>query len=309
MPVDLRLLRYFVAVADAGSVSAAARAVHVAQPSLSRQLRGLERQLGLSLFDRGEGRLTLSSAGRSFLPVARDLLARADLATRAAAALRTGALRDLTISCPATTLTDVIAPFLATWTDEDPMPSVWERLPARIYPSLEAGADLAVGTAPPPAALASLPLASLPVWAYVRPDHPWASRGSVRLPDLAREHLLVLGTEQHSRQALDAAALGAGLGPDRLTEFTTAEVAQAVAAAGRGVAIVSDDPRFGLVPLRVRHDRVDLMIRLHAAWLPDHHAAGVLADVARRLNAFCESRYAGSRVAGQERAAGPTMST
>lgn len=290
--MDLRLLRYFVAVVDTGSVTAAARRVRVAQPSLSRQVRGLEHQLGLALFDRVDGRLTLSSAGRQFLPVARDLLARADLATRAAAAIRDGALTDVTISCPATTLTDVLAPFLATWTDADPMPRVWEKLPAEIYPSLAAGADLAVGTAPPPASLASLPLASLPVWAYVRPDHPWASRGAVRLAELADQPLLVLRPDQHSRQALDAAVLGAGVGLDDTTEFATAEVAQAVAAAGRGVAIVSDDPRFGLVPLRVRRERTHLVIRLHAAWLPDHHAAATLALLARRLNAFCESRYA-----------------
>lgn len=295
LPMDLRLLRYFVAVADAGSVTAAAREVHVAQPSLSRQLRGLEGHLGLTLFDRGEGRLTLSSAGRHFLPVARDLLARADLAARAAASLRDGALTELTVSCPATTLTDVIAPFLATWGPADPMPTVWERLPAQIYPSLDVGADLAVGTTPPPAALASHPLASLPVWAYVRPDHPWAGLGSVDLARLTEEHLLLLGPEQHSRQAFDAAVLGSGVGVPAVTEFGTAEVAQAVAAAGRGVAIVSDDPRFGLVPLRVRPDPAragaSLLIRLYAAWRPDHHATGLLADVAHRLNAFCETRY------------------
>lgn len=290
--MDLRLLRYFVAVVDAGSVTAAAREVHVAQPSLSRQVRGLEHHLGLTLFDRADGRLTLSSAGQRFLPIARDLLARADLAARAAAAIRDGALTDVTISCPATTLTDVIAPFLATWTSDDPMPTVWERLPAQIYPSLTSGADLAVGTAPPPASRASLPLASLPVWAYVRSDHPWSARDSVRLADLVDQPLLLLGPEQHSRQALDAAFLDAGVGHGDVTEFSTSEVAQAVAAAGRGIAIVSDDPRFGLVPLRIRHDRRDLVIRLHAAWLPDHHAADELDTIARRLNGFCESRYA-----------------
>lgn len=296
--MDLRLLRYFVAVAETGSVSAAARAVRVAQPSLSRQLSGLERQLGLTLFDRGEGRrLSLSSAGRHFLPVAKELLVRAELAGRAADALREGALRDLTISCPATTLTDVIAPFLSTWGSDDPMPTVWAKLPADIYPSLDAGADLAVGTTAPPGSLASLPLASLPVWAYVRADHPWAERGtpgSVDLAELTGEPLLLLSPEQHSRQALDAALLGAGVGLDAVTELTTAEVAQALAAAGRGVAIVSDDPRFGLVPLRITQGGergATLTISLHAAWRRDHHAAGVLQDLARRLNAFCESRY------------------
>lgn len=293
--MELRLLRYFVAVADAGSVTAAAREIHVAQPSLSRQLRGLERQLGVTLFVRGEGRLALTSAGRHFLPIARDVVARADLASRAATAIRDGALSSITISCPGTTLTDVIAPFLATWGPEDPMPAVWEKLPSQIYPSVESGADLAVGTVPPPAHLASLPLASLPVWAYLRADHPWAGRSSVRLDELVDEHLLLLGPEQHSRQALDAALRASGMGLGAVTEFGTPEVAQAVAAAGRGIAIVSDDPRFGLVPVRIDTRRESggglLVIRLHAAWMADHHAARVLEDVARRLNAFCASRY------------------
>src|SRR5262249_29975187 len=76
--MDLHTLRYFVAVADTGTVSAAAEVVRVTQPSLSRQLRGLERDLGVALFERGHGRLTLSPAGRQLLPRVRDLLTRAD---------------------------------------------------------------------------------------------------------------------------------------------------------------------------------------------------------------------------------------
>ena len=291
--MELRLLRYFLAVVDAGSVTGASRVVHVAQPSLSRQLRELERRLDLTLFTRGEGRLVLTSAGRHFLPIARELVARADLAASAAAALRHGAMTTMTISCPGTTLTDVIAPFLATWGPSDPMPTVEERLPAQIYPSVETGADLAIGTVPPPGHLAGLPLASLPVWAYVRPDHRWADRGSVQLPELAEEHLLLLGPEQHSRQALDTAVQGAGTRLGAATEVGTPEVAQAVAAAGRGVAIVSDDPRFGLVPLAVEGDGELVVVRLYAAWRADHHAAEVVAEVARRLNAFCAARYPG----------------
>lgn len=292
--MELRLLRYFLAVADAGSVTAAARTVRVAQPSLSRQLRTLERTLGLSLFARGEGRLVLTSAGRHFLPIARDLVARADQASRAAAAIRDGAMSSITITSPGTTLTDVIAPFLATWGPDDPMPTVWEKLPAQIYPSVEAGADLAVGTVPPPAHLTGLPLAALPVWALVPATHSWAERTTVGLTELTDEHLLVLGGEQHSRQALDAALQDAGLGLGTVTEFGTPEVAQAVAAAGRGVAIMSDDPRFGLVPVRIEHPAGHggaLVIRLYAAWSGDHHAAGVVEGLARRLNAFCESRH------------------
>ena len=76
--MELRTLGYFVAVADAGSVSAAAVAVHVTQPAISRQLRQLEHDLGVDLFVRSAGRLRLSAAGREFLPHARDVLRRAD---------------------------------------------------------------------------------------------------------------------------------------------------------------------------------------------------------------------------------------
>ena len=60
--VDLRLLRCFIAVADAGSVTAAAQQLYVSQPSLSRQLHRLEREIGLVLFRPVDGRLVLTSA-------------------------------------------------------------------------------------------------------------------------------------------------------------------------------------------------------------------------------------------------------
>uniref|UniRef100_UPI00117DA869 helix-turn-helix domain-containing protein n=1 Tax=Streptomyces sp. NRRL B-24572 TaxID=1962156 RepID=UPI00117DA869 len=62
--MELRVLRYFLAVAEAESVTAAARKVYVAQPSLSRQLGALEKDLGVSLFTRRPGSLTLNAAGR-----------------------------------------------------------------------------------------------------------------------------------------------------------------------------------------------------------------------------------------------------
>lgn len=284
-------MRYFLAVADTGSVTAAAHELHLTQPSLSRSIQALERQLGLTLFDRRDNRLSLTSAGRQLVTVFRDLVERADLAVRAVDVIRAGGLPEITISCPGTTLTDVIAPFLATWRTDDPMPSVWEELPTTVYESLRSGADLAIGTERPPSSLAVHPVAVLPLFAYVPPDHDLASKGSVRLQDLAAEDLLVLPPEQHARRAIDGALRDAGIAPRSQTEFGTPEVAQALAAAGRGVAIVSDDPRFGLVPLAITRKGGSVMIRLFAAWVPDHHAAPALSDLAHRLSAFCEERY------------------
>nr|WP_240955840.1 LysR family transcriptional regulator [Micromonospora sp. HNM0581] len=287
----MRTLRYLLAVVDAGSVSAAARQVHVSQPALSRQLHRLEQSLGIRMFDQRDGRLTLNSAGLEFLPIARDLVARADLALQAAAAIRTGTLTSVTISCPGTTLTDVIAPFLATWDSTDPLPRVWEESPPAIYASLQRGADLAIGTEPPPRELSCTPIATLPVWAYVNGTHRWRDRQVVQVVDVVAEHLLLLSPAQHARRALDRAVGSAGLGYRQVTEFGTPEVAQAVAAAGRGVAVVSDDTRFGLHPVAIAAGRARLSISLYAAWPRGHHADAALRLIANRLSGFCTSRY------------------
>ena len=85
--MELRTFRYFVAVADAGSVNAAAHTLHLTQPSLARQLRRLERRLGLPLLQLQSGRTVLTPTGHRFLPYARGLLATADATLAVAAAL------------------------------------------------------------------------------------------------------------------------------------------------------------------------------------------------------------------------------
>jgi DNA-binding transcriptional LysR family regulator len=289
--VELRALRCFVAVADSGSVSLAAQRLHTAQPSLSRQLQRFEAELGLALFDRSQRRLVLSPAGRRFLPVARDLVTRAELARETVAALREGAPGSVVLSAPHTTATDVVAPFLATWGPADPLPTLWEAPSREAYAALDRGADLAIGAETPPRHLRSLVVADLPVWAYVRAEHPWGSRDSIGLADLVAEKLLVLEAEQHSRIALERALAAADLPLGPVVEFRTAEVAQAVAAAGRGVAVVSDDPRYDLVPVQITGRAGEVSIRLRAAWSGDHHAAATLRDLATRLRTFSRERY------------------
>ena len=93
--LDLRLVRYFVAVADHLNFGRAATALYVPQPSLSRQIRSLEQELGARLFDRTTQGTQLSAAGEVFLPLARELLRAAD---EAAARARAVALpRQITI--------------------------------------------------------------------------------------------------------------------------------------------------------------------------------------------------------------------
>src|SRR5271169_1994065 len=83
--MELRHLRYFIAVAEEGSFSnAAERRLHTAQPSLSRQIRDLELEVGVKLLERKARGIALTAAGRIFLDHARLLLMQLEAATEAA---------------------------------------------------------------------------------------------------------------------------------------------------------------------------------------------------------------------------------
>ena len=83
--MELRHLRYFVAVAEAGSVTLAAqKRLHTAQPSLSRQIRALEEEVGVPLMTRGVRGMVLTAAGQAFLEHAKLILAQTHVATEAA---------------------------------------------------------------------------------------------------------------------------------------------------------------------------------------------------------------------------------
>src|SRR2546427_9362709 len=79
--MELRHLRYFVAVAEEGNLTVAAgRRLHTSQPSLSRQIRDLEYEVGTELLTRGARGVELTAAGRAFLDHARLVLAQVDAA-------------------------------------------------------------------------------------------------------------------------------------------------------------------------------------------------------------------------------------
>jgi LysR family hca operon transcriptional activator len=83
--MELRHLRYFIAVADAGSLTVAAeQKLHTSQPSLSRQIRDLEQEVGTSVLNRSAQGIELTSAGKAFLDHARMVLIQADAAKEAA---------------------------------------------------------------------------------------------------------------------------------------------------------------------------------------------------------------------------------
>ena len=295
--LELRLLRYFVAVADEGSVTGAASAVRVTQPSVSRQIRQLEEIVGASLFERSGGRLRLSAAGRVFLPVARDLLRRADVATDYLRAATEPRAISLSLVAPETTVGDVIAPFLAQRSGEVASVIVREAIPDAVFGDVLAGnADVGISSGTALAGLASRPVIRFAVLAYVPAGDELAHHRSVRLEELVNRPLIVLGAGHGTRRVFDNAVTEAGLRYTIAAEANVGHVAQAMAVSGQGVAVVTDDRRYGLRPVFIEAGGGRLMLPLFAAWSPTHYAVSAIEALVGELAAYAETRY-GSRAA------------
>jgi len=197
--IELRHLRYFVAVAEELNFSRAADRLHMAQPPLSAAIRQLEQQLGAELLLRTTREVRLTEAGRMFLDGARRTLAeleRAQSDARRAAAGDTGRLRiAFSWSMRFETLPALGQAFRASHPDVELLTEeMWN---ARMLPSLRSGAiDAAVALCPEIAADFSYePIRSETLIAVAADTHPLAGRESAALNALADDAFLMFPRE------------------------------------------------------------------------------------------------------------------
>lgn len=298
--MELRHLRSFLAVAEDGTVTAAASRLHLAQPALSRQLRRLEKDVGVTLFTRNGPRLALTDAGRHMLGVAADIVTRADRATMAAQRMANGYLTRVAVAAASTTIDYVLAPFAATLCEEDPFVSAHSVAADAVHQAVLNDHDIGLSAASPPVSpLAWRWLTSVPLRAYVAPDHAWAERRNIPLAELVGSPLLLPNPHDPTRAVFDEAVNQAELRYEVYQEVEWPALSQGLAAANRGIAVVTDLERLGAIPLFIVNEHNDpVLLPIHACWNPSHYAADALANFAGRLRQFSDTvvREAAERI-------------
>jgi LysR family transcriptional regulator, benzoate and cis,cis-muconate-responsive activator of ben and cat genes len=203
--VELRHLRYFVAVAEMENVSRAALKLHVSQPALSRQIRDLEDEIGFFLLERTAKSVRLTDAGRKFLDNARALLQNADEAVTKARAVAGVETTELHVGYSPTPTAEILPKILRAF--QRAMPNVhvrshdWSN--KDILDGIRDG-RLQLGLIIPPAKASALhdlryeELFHERVSVAVAPQHPFARRRAVPIAEVVAEPLIGLTREDYS---------------------------------------------------------------------------------------------------------------
>ena len=286
--MDLRHLRYFVAVAEERHFGRAAERLHMAQPPLSQQIRQLEAELGVELLHRTTRRVDLTEAGRAYLERARAILADVDEAGHHARLVAAGSVGHLAIGCVGSATYSLLPTLSRRLTEE--LPGVdfsfrGEMLAPDQVEALRNGA-IDVALLRPPAADLSLTVHVLRrdrLVVAVPVDHALARRKRLRVVDLAGADLIVHSAGR--RSVMYDVVLGvlrdAGVEPRIRHEVGETSTLVTLVAGGLGVAVVPEPVTAlaldGVVylPLTGADTRVELAVAHRADRSEPHLARAV----------------------------------
>lgn len=240
--MNLRDLRYLVALADHLHFGRAAEASHVSQPTLSTQIRKLEEELGTTLFERAPRQVMLTSAGHDIAVRARRVLAEVDQMrdiARRAADPEAGSIRLGIFPTLGPYLLPHVVPRVRARFPRLELLLVEEKTEALLTMLREGRLDAAVLALPlPEDGLESEELFEEPFLLAVPAGHPLAARTALDVRELEHEHLLLL-EEGHClrEQALEVCSLG-GAGERDGFRATSLETLRQMVAAGVGATLL-----------------------------------------------------------------------
>jgi DNA-binding transcriptional LysR family regulator len=246
--MELRHLRYFVAVAEALSFTKAAEKLHTAQPSLTRQIKDLEQELGVLLLNRTKQQVTLTDEGRSFLADAKRLLALAAETVQSVRRLHSGEVRALNIGYVSNLFHDLLPNTLASFHQSFPTVSVnlFDLACGEQFRALEDGKlDLGfVGLHEPIArrGLEFRTVVSYKTVAALPKNNPLAGEATVELKALASMFFIGMSEASYPgyREWLTKTCGRAGFTPKVLQDVDLERTMIHAVAAGLGVALVPE---------------------------------------------------------------------
>ena len=262
--MELRHLRYFVAVAEEQNITRAALRLHVSQPPLSRQIRNLEDELGVALFDHDANAVRLTEAGRAFLAEARVILRRAEGAVQMAKDVAGGKRGEIHIGYAPSLTVELLPRALRYFRKSNPGVrvrlhdlSTQEMLRGLRDGKLHAALLVQV----PPKALAGLVFEELQrhaVCVAVHRAHPLARARRVGLKEVAEEPLVAFTLADYPEHQAWIAGLFAPLNrpPQIVEEHDSITSLIAAVESGRGVAVIAQplnglgSPRLKIRPLQ-----------------------------------------------------------
>jgi DNA-binding transcriptional LysR family regulator len=282
--MELRHLRYFLAVAEELHFGRAALRLRIAQPPLSQQIRKLEQELGVDLFTRTKRRVELTPAGCAFLEEARHVLAQAGRAVRSAQQAGRGEIGHLAIGFVPSADLDVLPRVLRAWRQRFPRVEMelHALLPAEQVEALRDG-RIQVGFVRMPVDDGGLivePIQREPLLAVLPRGHRLARSRSVRLAELAGDTMIVFPRHVAPgyHDVFISACRSAGFTP-RVLHPGSMQTNLALVSAGLGVTLLPSSirnlRRSGVVyrPLAPPVPHVELA----AAYLGDHGSAVLAA--------------------------------
>lgn len=249
--MELRHLRYFVAVAEELNFTRAAEKLHLAQPSLTRQIHNLEVELGVRLLDRGRNQVSLTEEGRRFLVDARRLVALSLESVKAVQRFSRGESGQLNLGYLFKFNFDLLPATLATFYQTCPEIAVnlFDMSPAEQLRALDARKiDLGfIGLRPPAAsrnmsALAWECVARHKVVVVLPAHHPLAKKSKIKLSELKSLFFVAMSEQTHpgSRDWLSGLCQQGGFTPRVLQDVDLESGIMSFVAEGLGVTLARE---------------------------------------------------------------------
>lgn len=241
--MELRHLRYFLAVGEALNLTKAAAKLRVAQPALSRQIQDMEDEIGVDLLRRSPRGVALTAEGKLFLDKARDLLQRTDESIEQVRALARGQFGELHLGYAASPTVEILPPALSSFQKASPRVNVQLHEGSRreLIEGLQNGLfEVAIMPEVRAAGIDFESLRTYPFCVAVAPSHPFARLKEVPLAKVAAEPLVGFSRKDYPDfyPLLESLFHPIGLKPRVALECDSGSSLITAVESGRGISLV-----------------------------------------------------------------------